>query len=98
MDLVTQLLGGQLLQVGNPAHHDHGKLPQVGVDDDRLGIGVADHAQAHSALKTVQAGFKFGTEIGIFQTVDGPVEAALPVGDQPAPLGSQMGQVICPVK
>ena len=85
----------QLLGIVDNAHGGNGKQPQVGANQQGLGIGVADAADAGGTVKIVQIRLKLGAEGGIFDAVDLPLKAVLAVmNDHAAPAGTQVGVVI----
>lgn len=54
---------------------DDGELPEMGIDHDRLGVGVGDDSDAAVAQELRQFLFELGAEIGILKTVDSSTEA-----------------------
>jgi hypothetical protein len=65
----------ELLLVVDLAHGDDAEGAHVGADDQGLGVGVADHADAETAVEAVQLRFELGAEIAVFDIVDGPLDA-----------------------
>ena len=58
--VLCQQFGRELFDVVYLCHGHDGKPPQVRVDDQRLGVGVADHADAgRAAVEARQRAFKF---------------------------------------
>jgi hypothetical protein len=67
----------------------------VRTDQQRLGVCVGDTADAGIAGELVQITFKFGTEGGIFNVMDLPLEALLVViKSKAAPAGTQVRMVV----
>ena len=67
----------------------------MGADQQGLGVGVADAADAGLAVEVGQVLFKLGAEGGVLDVVDLPLKAAFLVVDRhAAPLGAQVGVVV----
>ena len=67
---------GYLVQVVNLGYRYHRIAPQMGVDDDRLWVGITDDTQSLMSLKLVQFVLETRTEIVALQRVDRTVETA----------------------
>ena len=64
-------------------------------DQQGLGVGVADAAEAAVAVEIGQVLFKLGAEGGVFDVVDLALEAVrFIVDDHAAPAGAQVGVVV----
>ena len=67
----------------------------MGTEQQRLGIGIGDAADAHVAVELGQVLFEFGTEGGVVDAVDLALEAGiLIVDDHARPAGAQVGVVV----
>ena len=67
----------------------------MGADQQGLGVGVADAADAGAAVEFCQVLFKLGAEGGVFDGVNLALEAVFGVMDNhAAPACAQMGVVI----
>ena len=72
--LVEQLLR-QFVEVLDFRHGHDGKAPEMGIDDEGLGIGVANHADAGgAALETAERRLEFSAEIRVLSVVNGTRE------------------------
>ena len=91
---VGEGLGHQCLGVVDAAHGGDGEVAQVGAHDQRLGLVIGDAADAHVALHVVDIPLKLGAEGGVFDVVDGSLEAVLTVDDHAATAGAQVRVVI----
>ena len=75
--VLAEELGCQRIDIVDFGHRDDGKAPQVGVNDERLRIGVADDADARGAsLETAERALELGTEVRVFKVVYGTCETA----------------------
>ena len=80
MHVLLEQLSLQFDNICNLGHRDNGKTSQMGVQNDRLRIRIADNTDTGIPLELVQFIFKLRTEISTFQIVDGAVETvSLPV-------------------
>ena len=85
----------QLLGIVDLADGGDGVNPEVGAHQQRLGIGVADAADAARALEVRQILFKAGAEGGVCDGVDLPVKAVFPAPDRhPGVAGAEMAVVV----
>ncbi len=82
------------LLVVDLAHGDDAEGAHVGAHDQRLGVGVADHADAEMAVEAVQVRFELGPEIAVFDIVDGPLDTRAVAHGHAAAAGAQVGVVI----
>lgn len=99
MFLAGQEKIGKLIYVHYPRNRDKGKRPEMGIEKNRLGIGVADHAHTAVTAEILQLSLKLVPEIFIFKVVDPSSETQVAViEDKPRPFCSKMGMIICPVE
>ena len=86
-----EVLPDDVLGIVDDAHGGDGVEPQMGAHQQRLGVGVADAADAAAAVEVPQVVFELGAEGGILDGVDLPLESVFRVMDNhAAPAGSQM--------
>ncbi len=74
MSTLFQKLFLELLNVVDLCYRDNGKFPEMRVDDDWLGIIVADHPDAVVASKLLKLILELCAEISVFDTVDAAAE------------------------
>ena len=99
MHALGQQLMGDFGHVVDLGHGDHGKAPQVRVDDDGLGIGVADHTNTLASMKLIELVFKLRTEIISSQAMDRPAETFLRVeSSHTCTACAEMRVVVCAIK
>ena len=67
------------------------------IDDQWLRVGVADHADALPAVKPDQFGLELGTEVAVFNIVNGAMEPVPVAHGHASALGSQMGVIVSAV-
>ena len=91
MHALAQQLVGDLAHIVHFRNRHHGIAPQVRVHDDRLWIGVADHAQSLVAYEPVKLVLEFRPEIVAFKTVNRAVET--PFGVERHHTGTLCAQV-----
>ena len=60
----------QFVDVIDFRHGNDGKLSQMGIDDDRLRIRIADDSDTCIARELRKSGLELGSEIRIFQIMD----------------------------
>ena len=85
----------QLFGVVDQAHGGNGEHTQMGPYQQRLGIGVGNAADTTVAGELVQIIFKFGTEGGVLDIMDLPLEALDTVIEgHAAPAGTQVRVII----
>ena len=85
----------QFLGIVDDPHSGNGIKPQMGADQQRLRIGVADTADTGASPEAGQVLFKLGPKGCILDVVDLPLKAPVPViEDQSPPAGTQVGMVI----
>ena len=86
----------QLLCVVDLAHGGDGIEAEVGTHQKRLGIGIADAADAAAAAFEVrQIFFKFGPERGVGDGVDLPLAAVFRTPDRhPGIAGAEMAVIV----
>ena len=97
MAVVGEILGDQLLGVVDDAHGGDGVEPQVGADHERLGIRIADAAEAAAAAEGAEVVFKFGAEGRVGNGMDLPFAARVPVPDGHTGIpGTQVAVVVRP--
>ncbi len=91
-------VGCQLGPVVDFRHGGNAESPQVGSDNQRLGIIVADYADALVSLQVRELGLEFRPEIAVFNILDGLCHAPAVFHSHSAPFGAQVGMVIRSVK
>jgi len=96
--VVGESLLGNRFDVVDASDGGERVMTQVRADDQGLGFGVADAADAHISAHLLQIILKFGSELGVFDVVDGAFEALLAQHHHAAPAGPQMRVVIGSVK
>lgn len=67
----------EFVDVVDTCHCHYGEFSQMAVYDDRLGVGVTDHADSAVPGKFGQIAFEFGAEIRVFDIVYGAGEDAV---------------------
>ena len=93
--MVVEIAIHQLAGVVDNAHRGDGKQPQVGPDQQGLGIRIADAADTGATLEILQILLKLGAEGAVFNVVNLPLEPVFPVVDgHAAPAGAQVGVVV----
>ena len=86
---------GEFFQVVDFRHGDDGHFPQMGVDDDGLGVGIRDDADASLARELLQFLLEACAEVLIFEVVDAAVESFLRrESGQTTALGAKVGIVV----
>ena len=95
MPMVGEVLLNQSIRIVDDSHSRNGEQSQMGPHQQGLGVCVADTADSAVTGELVQICLKFGTERGIFNTVNLSLIAALSVVHHHArsPV-SQMGVVV----
>ena len=97
--MIREILLNQILRVVDDANGSNGVQAQMGADQKRLGIGIADTADAGGAVELGQVLLKLGTERGVFNGVNLTLEPVLGiVNNHAAPAGAKMGVVVHPKK
>jgi hypothetical protein len=82
------------IDIIDPADGDNPESAEVRTDDQRLGVGVADHSDALAPMKPGQFGFELRPKITVFDIVNGSMKAmGVAYGHAAAP-GPQMGMVV----
>ena len=79
MHTLRQQLVGNFPLVIDLCHRYNGIAPQMGIDDDRLRVGIADDTQSLVPMKRFQLILKARTEIVTFQRVDAAIKTSLRV-------------------
>ena len=75
MHVFGQKLVFEFRKIVDLGYRDDGEFPEVGIDDDRLRIGVTDDSYSCVAFEFVQLVFELASEIGTFDVVDRAFEA-----------------------
>ena len=86
--------GGQGRGVLDRADGDDGVIPEMGTDEQRLVVGVADDPDPGPGVHPVEVGVELGPELGVLDVVDDPDEAVRAEDGQAAPSWSRGGNVI----
>ena len=90
-----QILADELIGVVDDADGTDGVDTQIGPDEQRLGIAVADAADCGVAGHLVENALKLGPERSVFNVVDLPLETDLCIiGCHAAPAGAEVGMVV----
>ena len=90
-----QVLVDQLIGIVDDPHRADGVGSQLGTNQQRLGIGIADTADHRGALHFFENMLKLGSEGGVFDVMDLPLQAFLGIpGRHTAAAGAQVGMVI----
>ena len=66
MAVVREILGNEIIAVGDDTHGGDTEQSQMGTHQQRLGIGVGNAADAAFSVEIVDVFFKLGAEWGIF--------------------------------
>ena len=97
MPVVGKVSVDQLLGVVDLPHGGDGVKPEVGADQQRLGVGIRDAADADGSGKLVQVFLKFGAEGRVRDGMDLPLAAALAAPDRHAGVpGAEVAVVVRP--
>ena len=90
-----EVLFDERLGVVDAADDGNGVGAQVGPDQQRLGVGVADAADGRGALHILENMLKLGAEGRVLDVVDLPLQADLGViGRHTAPAGAEMRMIV----
>jgi hypothetical protein len=68
--IAFERFGGEFVDIVDFADRHDPKGPQVGTDNQRLRVMIADDANSFAAAQFWKIGFEFGPEIIIFDVVD----------------------------
>ena len=77
MKILIKKLLFKLVEIGDFSHCDDSEASEMRIEDDRLGIGVADYAYSRISSEFVKFVLEFGSEISTFEVVNRPTEAKL---------------------
>ena len=91
MAMVGKVPGDQVLGVVDDADGRERVEAQMRANEQRLGVGVADAADAAAAGQLAEIVFKFGAEGRVADGMDLPVAAALRVPDGHAAVAGARG-------
>ncbi len=95
---LAERLAGQRLGIGHHADRGDGVVAQVGADEQRLVVGVADDADAAAPAQALEVGVELRAELGVLDVVDDADEPLGAQDGQAAALGPQVGMVVGAVK
>ena len=85
----------QVVRVVDDTHGGDGVNAEAGADHQRLGVRVADAADAGAAVEASQILLEFGPEGGVLNGMNLTLESVLPVEhDHAATPGAQMGVIV----
>ena len=73
--VAPEQFAGELLEVVHLSYRDDGVGTEMGRDDERLVLVVADDTEAHGAVHRGQIILEFAAELGVGDVVDRPGEA-----------------------
>ena len=90
-----QVLAKQCFRIINDANGADGIGAQLGADQQRLGIGIGNAANGCTALHFAENSIEFGTEGGILDIMNLPLQAQLLViSSHTAPAGTQVRMIV----